>query len=233
MRLSLPLRGQELRAVFYSAAHLDDASAAQLLQLPADVPIPPATPLPCGRRRRFWVGNCVAVGAAAGLPDPLSAMGAQLIHDAVTRLVDLFPDQEPAERLIAEYERRTSVQYERVRDFTALHFALPDREDSGFWRERRHVRLPDSLEYRLKLFRNGGRLAAFDDEVHDESDWISVLSGLGVWPQRADPLTLGMIPEQLAQRIERMRQIMRQAAEAMPAHGAHLRKLGLVAARGR
>lgn len=221
-RLSMPLQGQDVRAVFYSSAHLEDAGAAVLLD--ARVPVAAAVPLLCGRRRRFWVGNCVALGAAAAVPDPLAAMDAQLIYDSVTRLLELFPHEEPGERAIAEYERRTSTQHERVRDFAALHYALCGREDSAFWRDRRRAGLPESLDYRLQLFRNAGRLAAFDDEVYDESDWISVLLGLGAWPARADPLTLGMIPEQLIQRIERMRQIMRQAAEAMPPHAAYLQK---------
>lgn len=225
-RLSMPLQGQDLRAVFYSSAHLDDAGAARLLGADASVQVAAPTLWVCGRRRRFWVGNCVALGAAAAVPDPLSAMDAQLIFDAVTRLLELFPHQEPGERAIAEYERRTSTQHERVRDFAAMHYALAGREDSDFWRARRQVALPESLDYRLKLFRSAGRLAAFDDEVFDESDWISVLLGLGAWPGRADPLTLGMIPDQLVQRIERMRQIMRQAAEAMPPHSAYLQKQG-------
>jgi tryptophan halogenase len=229
--MTLPLQHEDVHAVFYASGHLDETSAVRLFAAPAGSATPASVPLICGRRRRFWVGNCVALGAAAGVPDPLSSMSAQMIYDGATRLADLFPHAQPGERLIAEYERRTSVQFERVRDFAALHYALAGREDSSFWRERRQVQLPESLDYRLRLFRNGGRLAAFDDEVHDESDWISILLGMGVWPGRADPLTLGMIPEQIAARIDRMRQIMRQAADAMPAHGAYLQKLGLDAGR--
>jgi len=231
-RLSLPLQGEDLRAVFYASAHLDEAAAVKLLGAAAGAANPAARPQVYGRRRRFWAGNCVAIGAAGAVPDPLSAMSAQLVYDSVQRLIELFPHEEAGERVIAEYERRTTLQYERVRDFAALHYALAGRGDSGFWRERRQVPVPESLDYRLQLFRKGGRLPAFDDEVYDESDWVSVLLGLEVWPGKAEPLTLGMIPDQLVQRIDRMRQIMRQAAEAMPAHGDYLQKLGVDVKRG-
>ena len=226
-RLSLPLQGQDLQAVFHASAYLDDAGAARFLDAGSGLAAPTSMPWVCGRRRRFWVGNCIAIGAAAAVPDPLSAMGAQLIYDSVSRLLELFPHDEPGERVIAEYERRTATQYERVRDFATLHYAVSGRDDSAFWRECHRAPLPESLDYRLNLFRNGGRLAAFDDEVYDESDWTCVLLGLGVWPERAEPLTLGMDVGQLAARIDRMRQIMRQAADAMPAHGDYLKKLGL------
>jgi len=224
--LSLPLQGEDLRAAFYSSAHLDDGAAALLLGADPAVAIPASRERVCGRRRRFWVGNCVAIGAAAAVPDALASMSAQLVYDSVQRLVELFPHAQVGERVIAEYERRTALQYERVRDFAALHYALSGRNDSVFWRECREASVPETLDYRLKLFRKGGRMPAFDHEVYDESDWVSVLLGLGAWPEKAEPLTLGMIPEQLFQRIERMRKIMREAALAMPAHDAYLQKLG-------
>jgi tryptophan 7-halogenase len=224
-RLRVPLQSEDVHALFYASEHCSDEQAARELGGMAAT-LSPAS-FVSGRRRRFWYGNCVAIGAAAGNVDPLAQVSAQLIQDSIVRLLQLFPHEDCAPGIVGEYERLTTLQYQRARDFAVLPFRLSQREDSSFWKQCRSLPLPDELEYRLQLFGHGGRLARFDDELFDESDWVSVLLGQGLWPQRADPLTLSMDVGQLIQRIQRMREVMRRAAEALPPHRQYLDQLGL------
>jgi len=226
-RLRLPLPSEDVEALFYSSNHCGDEQAARELGAEGAS----AAAFASGRRRRFWAGNCIAIGAAAGNLDPLAGVSVQLIYDSIARLLTLFPHDDCAPAIVGEYERLSTLQYERARDFTALPFHLSQREDSAFWRQCRTMALPEQLEYRLRLFRHGGRFAQFDDELFDESDWVSVLLGQGLWPQRPDPLTLSMNVDQLAQRIHRMSDIMRRAAEALPMHREYLEERGLAVAQ--
>jgi len=231
-RLSFPLREHDQHGFFYCSAHCDDSRAegefAVALRQGGDTSRMSA---PSGRRQAFWVRNCVAIGAAAATLDPLGATSIQLIYNAINRLISLFPHEDCVAELVTQFNRRTIAEYERSRDFAALHFWNSSRDDTPFWRERRAVRLPEPLEYRLNLFQQAGRLASFDDEIFTEADWVSVLLGKGIWPAHPDPLTLSMDVAGLASRTERMRQVIRQAAESMPIHQIYLEKLGNVSRR--
>ncbi|MEO8115187.1 MAG: tryptophan 7-halogenase, partial [Phenylobacterium sp.] len=67
-RVHTPLQGAAGEAQIYSrAATSDDAAAARLGAGEAE---PRLVRLRYGRRARAWVGNCVAIGEAAGLPGP-------------------------------------------------------------------------------------------------------------------------------------------------------------------
>lgn len=226
--LTLPLRSQDIHGMFYASGHCTDERAANELET--------TLPQPCekrvsafasGRRRRFWQGNCVAIGAAGGVVDPIGSTSVQLIYNAIARLISLFPYEDGNSAVIQQYERLTVAEHERARDFAALLYCTSRRDDSPFWRELRATALPDVLRYRLDLFSHGGHLAVFDDEIFEESDWISVLLGQGLWPQHADPLTLSMDLGELARTVNRMREVMSRAAEAMPPHQRYLDKLGL------
>ncbi|MEJ0086260.1 MAG: tryptophan halogenase family protein [Pseudomonadota bacterium] len=229
-QLQLPLQSQDVHALFYASAHCtDEAAARELGKSLGLVPdaLPASATLASGRRRKFWVGNCMAIGAAGGVVDPLASTSVQLIYNAIARLTSLLPQQDCAAGLVGEYERLTTLEYERALEFAALPYCTSLRVDSPFWRACRAMSPPPILDYRLKLFRRGGRLAAFDDELFEESDWVSVLLGQGVWPALPDPLTLSLDAAQLASQTRRMAEIMRQAAEAMPTHQRYLEQLGI------
>jgi tryptophan 7-halogenase len=229
-RLDFPLQHHDVHALFYSGAGCTDEQAAEeLAAQPSrrEETTPVVSQWLNGRRREFWVRNCVAIGAAGAQIDPIGSTSIQLIYNSINRLIGLFPHEDCAAELIRQFNQRTIAEHERARDFAALHFGTSSRQDSPLWRERGSVRLPEPLEYRLKLFRQAGRLAAFDDEIFAEADWINAFLGQGIWPEQADPLTLSLEVESLVARATRLQQIIRQAADAMPIHQKYLEKLGL------
>ena len=70
-----------------------------------------------GRRAATWAGRRVAIGAAAGVIEPLFADALQLAHDAVARLIALLPAAGTDGRVEArEYHRLTAPHYDRARD---------------------------------------------------------------------------------------------------------------------
>ncbi len=96
-----------------------------------------------GRRKRAWVGNCVALGLAAGFLEPLESTSIHLIQSGIARLLEYWPGQtlQPVE--IDAYNRETAAEWLAIRDFLILHYHANARHEA-FWAERRAVPLPDS-----------------------------------------------------------------------------------------
>jgi len=223
-QLRIPVRQGNSNGFIYSAAHLadDEAQAAFRATLDDVTREPRAFRFEQGRRRQFWSHNCVAIGASAAVLEPLGSAGLHLMMSALTRLITLFPDASCAASLAGEYNRAMAGEYRGVRDLLVLHYHATRRDDSEFWRHCRNMQLPDSLEQRIRLFRHRGHFALDDEDTFMEPDWMQVFLGQGIWPERTDPLADFMDLDLLRQKVDRMRQIVRHAAEGLPPHEQYL-----------
>ena len=78
-----------------------------------------------GRARTPWLGNVVAFGDAAARFEPLAHLNLDLAHRQLDLLLELLPGRaiEPLER--AEYNRRSALMMDAVRDTLAAHYAAP------------------------------------------------------------------------------------------------------------
>lgn len=78
-----------------------------------------------GRARAPWLGNVVALGDAAARFEPLAHLNLDLAHRQLDLLLELLPGRaiEPLER--AEYNRRSVMMMDGVRDTLAAHYAAP------------------------------------------------------------------------------------------------------------
>jgi tryptophan halogenase len=145
-----------------------------------------------GRRTSAWVGNCAAVGLASGFLEPLESTSIFLIQAAIIDLIDLMPsptnNRAIDPRLAAEFNRLTTMQYERIRDFLILHYAANRREGEPLWDYLRAMPLPDSLEHKMALFRARGTAPEYQFGLFSRDSWLSVLFGQGLSPQGHDPL---------------------------------------------
>jgi tryptophan halogenase len=175
-----------------------------------------------GRRDKFWEKNCVTVGLSSGFMEPLESTSIHLIQTAIVKLLSLLPDRDFDPAPIAEYNRIAAVEFERVRDFLVLHYAVTERDDTPLWNYCRTMPIPDSLTQRIALFRGHGRVLRLEEELFVEPSWLAVMLGQGIEPQRHDPLADVVDPQLLAQRLTRMRQVVRAGAETMPSHQAFL-----------
>lgn len=202
----------------YASACLSGDEAAATLG-PAVAPHPVS--VRSGRRPDPWLRNCIAVGDAAVGIEPLEWTNLHLAHSAIDRIVAMMPDRDCAPIELAEYNRQSQAEAERVRDFVMLHYVTARRPEP-FWRDAAAAPLPDSLARTLRLFRERGRLPFHEEETFGRDSWLAVLLGQGVVPRRDDPLTDLVPPEQAAPAMAQMQEAIRRMLPALPTHGAFL-----------
>jgi tryptophan halogenase len=175
-----------------------------------------------GHRRKFWEKNCVAMGLAGGFIEPLESTSIHLIQTGIAKLLALFPDRAFTAAEINTYNRDVIEQYQWVRDFIILHYKATERDDSAFWRRCRDMQIPESLQDKIDLFRNKGRVLQNAQDLFTEHSWIAVMLGQGITPPGYDPLVDSLPLENLRTFVRHAKDVTAKTAAAMPTHQAFI-----------
>jgi tryptophan halogenase len=175
-----------------------------------------------GRRKKFWNKNCIALGLAGGFLEPLESTSIHLIQRGLTHLLNLFPDRSCACVVADEFNRLATDEYERIRDFIILHYKATAREDAPLWRHCRTMEVPETLAYRIRHFRNSGRIVKYGSDLFVAPNWLAVCMGQEIWPERYDTLVDQRDVADVQANLQRIRAAIRRAAEAAPRHEEYL-----------
>ncbi|MEK9210325.1 tryptophan halogenase family protein [Sphingomonas sp. 2378] len=223
-RWRIPLQHRTGNGLVYDSRHLSEDEAADRLLSALNGEAtgePRLLRFTTGRRRRAWVGNCIALGLAAGFLEPLESTSIHLIQSGIARLLDYWPGRalQPVE--IDAYNRETAAEWRAVRDFLILHYHANSRAEP-FWTERRAVPLPESLAARIALFRAHGRFRREGDELFAEPAWVQVMIGQGIVPAGHHALADGLSADELDDFLSLTRRHAAQVAGRLPTHDAFL-----------
>ena len=217
----IPLQHRTGNGYVYCSRFVSDDEAASALLEHLDgrsLAEPRLLRFTTGRAKKFWNRNCLAVGLAGGFMEPLESTSIQLIQTALARLIEMFPDSDFDQTLIDEYNRVTSHEFERIRDFLILHYCATERADSPLWNYCRAMSLPDSLQHKIDVFRSCGRVPLYSEESYQEPSWVSIFLGQHVYPKRYDPLVDNIDTERLKRGLLHRRNSIRKLAEVLPTH---------------
>lgn len=224
-RWRIPLQHRTGNGYVYSSAFVSDDEAATALAASVEgdaIAQPRTLRFRAGRRTRSWVGNCIAIGLASGFLEPLESTSIYLVQQAITALLELFPEREIAPSDRDEFNRVIDLEYDRIRDFLILHYHATERDDSPFWNYVRTMPVPDSLAEKMELFRRRGRVVKYREGVFLDASWVAVYLGQRVRPVGYDPradLTSG---DSLLRGMDQLRAEIATTAEAMPDHLAFI-----------
>ncbi|MBN2973444.1 tryptophan 7-halogenase [Roseomonas aeriglobus] len=225
----IPLQHRTGNGLVYASAHLSDEAAADTLMAGLDTPAigdPRPIRFTTGMRRTQWSRNCVALGLAAGFVEPLESTSIHLIQQGIAELLRLMPATRDWAAERAQFNRRMRFEFESVRDFVMLHYHATRRE-GPLWEACRSMTLPDTLAARLDLYRSGGRVIRFDEELFSPVAWTQVLHGQGIAPRGWHPIANAASDAEVSAAMTRAAREAAALAASLPDHTAWLERLSV------
>ena len=217
----IPLQHRVGNGYVYSSRHIsDDEAVATLRDRLEGEPLaePNLLRFTTGHRTRFWHKNVVALGLAAGFMEPLESTSIVLIQTGIERLIELFPTRRCDPVISDEYNRKASLEWERVRDFLLLHYWANRREGEPMWDAARAATLPETLARKINLFTARGAFVRYEWESFQDPSWLSLYDGFDLLPATYDPLADYFGEDDLRRALARMREAIGKAAASARPH---------------
>ncbi len=172
-----------------------------------------------GHRRDFWSHNCVALGLAAGFMEPLESTSIHLVQSGLARLLNLLPgDRFGMDPAREAFNRLSTIEWRRIRDFLVLHYVANDRVGEPFWDHCRAIELPSTLAEKIALFSESGTFVREEDELFLDDSWGQVMIGQGVMPRSWSPLADNVPAQDIGPFLDTLAKANRIKADALPPH---------------
>lgn len=219
-RWTIPLQHRSGNGVVYNSDLWSDDAAREALLASLDGEMlaePRLFRFTSGHRKQFWNRNCVGIGFASSFLEPLESTGIQLIVMGVLKLLKYFPQRIIDPVLRDEYNRLSTREIERIRDFIIAHYYL-SRRPEPLWAACRDIKIPDSLRHKLDVWNASGQIALGDSESYMEPSWIAILLGNGAIPKHY-AVSADFYPlEQIRTGMQLRREEIERSAQAVTSH---------------
>ena len=177
-----------------------------------------------GKRKKLWIKNCVAIGLSSGFMEPLESTSIHLIQSTISRLVAFFPHHDFTQSDIDEFNKQADFEFEKIRDFLILHYKATQRDDSEFWRYCQNLKIPDSLQDKIDLFKSNGRVFRDGVEMFSEISWVEVMLGQGIVPKNYHPLVDTLENERLESFMSNVKATIAKCVDVMPLHADFIKE---------
>ncbi len=226
-RWRIPLQHRVGNGYVYASDFISDAEAKEvLLKGLESEPIADINTLrwTTGMSKKSWNKNCIAIGLSAGFVEPLESTGVHLIQSAIAKLMTLFPTKQFHQCDIDMFNQQTEKEYQRIRDFIVLHYKVTERDDSPFWDYCRNMSIPSTLQQKIEMYQETGRIFRQDDELFNETSWLAVMQGQGIQPKSYHPLVDRLPVSEIERRLRNIESVIQNSADIMPGHHEYIKK---------
>ncbi|QNL19668.1 tryptophan 7-halogenase [Hyphobacterium sp. CCMP332] len=174
---------------------------------------------------RAWVGNCIAIGHAASVIEPLTPAPVMMLRRDIDRLLELIPVSSDMTIERREFNRRFHEDYEHIGLFHSALMDCDDRPDTPYWQAAASGNSDDKLRRKIDQFENRGKLASYDLEPFNDEDWTILHLGMGRRPRIYDRQVDRVPRAESESALTEVRQSIQQLVSKMPPHGAYIDRL--------
>lgn len=218
-RSETPLRGRRARLTVY---HTDSASEAlhehrDGAELTGEIML--------GRRSEAWCGNCVAIGQAAYVVEPLSIAPLLLLERDLERLMSLIPYSNDMSVERRAYNRLSAEDYEHSELFKRALFETGSLPDTAYWRAVREEPVNEKLARKIALFEERALLVSYDLEPFHAEDWTILHFGMGRRPARHDRMADRAPADRVRSLISTMKRDVETRVASLPSHATYMTEL--------
>ena len=176
-------------------------------------------PVAAGACHDLWSGNCIALGSAGALLDPLHDFDLHVLQLGLTYLMALLPGTLAFDAERTEFNRALHAHIERLRDFQSAFYTLAPRI-GPFWPP--NPPRSATLTHTLATFQASAYLPPREGETLESDSWYLCLLGLGVRPERWPSTTECIDPNRLNAELDRQLAVIRAEVLAQPTYPAYL-----------
>jgi len=223
----IPLQHRVGNGIVFSSRYVDEDTALKTLQgnIKGKVLTEPRTiRFKPGQRKQVWAGNVVGLGLATGFLEPIESTSIHLIQRGIVRLMQAFPTNGIFQTDIDEFNQQTAVDLETIRDFIIMHYKVTNRRDTPYWRDAAEMAVPPSLQHRIDLFRDTGRVFRYLNELFAENSWVQVFMGQGLIPATHHQSPDLMGDEELAGFLNGIRDNIKRTVGQLPQHQQYVQR---------
>lgn len=217
----IPLQHRVGNGLVYCSRYISDEAASEKLLANIQgekITEPRVIKFKTGRRRKGWNKNCVALGLSSGFLEPLESTSIHLIMSGIIRLMRLFPFDGIQQTAIDEYNGKLNSELEAIRDFIILHYHVNQRDDSEFWRYCKDMEIPPSLQHKINLFKETGRVFLDDGDIFRVDSWTQVMLGQGLMPKQYHKIADIMSDAELSKFLNGIKSSITNAVQQLPTH---------------
>ena len=178
-----------------------------------------------GRREVAWAGNCVALGHAAGIIEPLTHAPMLILQREIERLMSLVPVSPDMSVERREFNRQGAADHQHAQDFHRALFEMQPPFDTAYWQAARAAPMHETLAVKLTQFASRGLLVAFDLEPFNAEEWTIQHFGMGRRAARYDRLADQQPEAETRAAFQNSAREIEKLVTSMPSHGEYLSNL--------
>lgn len=178
-----------------------------------------------GYRQKAWVNNCIAIGHAAALIEPLTPAPMTLLQRDIERLLELIPINQDDRVERKEFNRRFVLDYEHSCIFNDAFYQCDDFPNTSFWQQAQSLSVNEKLQIKLTQFESRAIITMFDLEPFNEQDWLILHFGMQRKPRRYNRFADRHSSERLLKWFENIESDINAIVNKMPPSQRYVLKM--------
>jgi len=131
-----------------------------------------------GVHKKGWCKNVISIGLSYGFLEPLESTGLATTQEAIKKLVNILANRNCYINHFDKERYNTTIdsQIRRMKNFTEIHYAMSDREDTPYWK---HV--TNNIEYKSDALNNFYEVSLSNHQMNFENSFpdIYIFAGMG------------------------------------------------------